>query len=180
MSDGARVLDLGCGAGNLLSRLPPKSIGVGIDLSREAIRLARASGHEVAIASLEGAVLPFRDESFDIVTCLGVIEHVFDPRPLLGEASRVLRRRGLVVMLTPNVRYLYHLYRLLIRGRGPKTSGDPEGIDGGHLHYFTFADAADLLREAGFESVAIHGTGGVKLLASIRSPDVLAVGRKAP
>ena len=55
---------------------------------------------------------------------------------------------GVVVPTTPQIRY-YGFILTRIRGRFPRTSGDPEGYDGGHLHYFTFADVRGLLEETG-------------------------------
>lgn len=175
---GSRVLDLGCGTGTLLAHAQAPHIAVGVDLGASAIRAAKSRGLEAARSTLEGAFLPFKDGSFDRITCLHLIEHLFDPRPLLTEAYRVLCSGGLLVLLTPNVRYHYHLVRLVIRGRGPRTSGDPEGVDGGHVHYFTHRDVEELLRDAGFDPIDLRGTGGVKWLPSFRSPEVLAAAYK--
>lgn len=175
---GSRLLDVGCGIGQMLASAPSPRMAVGVDLAEAALSAARRRGLAVALADLEGAHLPFRDASFDRVTCLGVIEHLFDPRPVMSEARRVLTPGGLFIVLTPNVRHLYQIVRLLLHGHGPKTSGDPEGIDGGHIHYFAPRDVKELLMGIGFDAVELRGTGGVNWLASFRCPDILAIARK--
>lgn len=176
---GSRLLDIGCGDGVVLQRAPAPSIAVGADLALAALVAARARAVEVVRATFEGPYLPFRDESFDRVTCLDVIEHLFDPRDLLREVRRVLRPGGLLVLQTPNVRHYLHLYRLAVKGEGPKTSGDPEGIDGGHLHYFSARDVERLLRSAGFAEIETRGTEGVRFLPQFRSLGILSLAWKA-
>src|SRR5438034_356763 len=91
----------------------------------------------------------------------------------------VLVPGGTLIVLVPNIRQYYRMYQLLVRGRFPRTSGDPEGMDGGHLHYFTFSDVRELLENAGFSAIALTGTGGVRFLAPLRSLEILAIARKA-
>jgi len=79
-----------------------------------------------------------------------------DPRRLLQEARRVLRPGGVLLLTTPNFRYVHFLSRLLFKGRFPRTSNDPKGYDGGHLHYFTFGDCRALLAEANFAAIEAY------------------------
>jgi len=147
-----RLLDIGCGDGSLILHLPVRPrIVVGLDRTVSTAQLAQGKGYQVQCADLNARYLPYRDRVFDAVACLDVIEHVLDPRHLLRELARVLRPKGVLVLTTPNIRYYGHILTL-IRGRFPRTSGDPEGYDGGHLHYFTFTDVRRLLEEAGFRS----------------------------
>lgn len=88
----ARVLDVGCGAGNLLSKLPPCR-AFGVDVEPEILRGGVAG---------DAAALPFRDGVFDIVFCSEVIEHVPDPDGLVAELRRVLRPGGVAVVSTIN------------------------------------------------------------------------------
>ena len=152
-----QLLDVGCGDGSLNILLQGKArLVVGVDAALPACREARAKGFKVQCADLNACHLPYRDGVFDAVTCLDVIEHVLDPRHLLRELARVLRPHGVLVVTTPNTRAYWHILTL-VRGRFPRTSGDPEGYDGGHLHYFTFADVCHLLNEAGFDVVEEFG-----------------------
>ncbi|MBI4014075.1 MAG: class I SAM-dependent methyltransferase [Candidatus Rokubacteria bacterium] len=153
----ARLLDVGCGDGTLLARLDGKARRlVGVDGRLPACLAAATRGAAAQCADLDARHLPYRDAVFDAVTCLDVLEHVLDPRHLLRELARVLRPHGTLVLTTPNIRY-YGFVLTLLGGRFPRTSGDPDGYDGGHLHYFTFADVRELLAAAGFEAIEEFG-----------------------
>jgi methionine biosynthesis protein MetW len=144
-----RLLDVGCGDGALALLVGERARRrVGVDGALAALAKAAAQGVRVQCADLDAAHLPYRDAAFDAVTCLDVLEHVLDPPHLLRELARVLRPGGVLVLTTPNIRY-YGFLLTLLGGRFPRTSGDSEGYDGGHLHYFTFADVRLLLGETG-------------------------------
>lgn len=143
------LLDLGCGDGAFLLEAGAGRLrAVGLDLSAEAVAQATRAGVVAEVHDFSSEPLPFPDGSFAVMTCLDVIEHVFDIRFLLAEIARVLAPGGLVVIATPNIQWLPRLWAIA-RGRWPRTSGDPEGFDGGHIHYFTFASLEYELRRAG-------------------------------
>jgi 2-polyprenyl-3-methyl-5-hydroxy-6-metoxy-1,4-benzoquinol methylase len=106
-----------------------------------------------ACTNLNKGHLPYNDESFDIITCIEVVEHVIDPQNLLKELYRVLGTKGYLVLTTPNIRYLRNLRTLLFNGTFPHTTTDSFVWGGGHLHYFTRKDLASLLQSAGFTQI---------------------------
>lgn len=87
----ASALDAGCGEGETLVRLagllPPRVAAV--DVSEEAVRFAaqRLPSVDVARHSIEN--LPFADDSFELVVCLEVLEHLSEPEAALAELARV-------------------------------------------------------------------------------------------
>ncbi|MCW3016021.1 MAG: hypothetical protein JWO02_3113 [Solirubrobacterales bacterium] len=96
----ARLLDAGCGSGRTLDELQRYGSVSGVDLSPDAVRLARARGHrDVRIGRIER--LDFGDATFDLVTCLDVIEHTPDDRAALRELRRVTRPGGMIVLTVP-------------------------------------------------------------------------------
>lgn len=93
---GSRVLDVGCGCGNLNALRATGCEIVGADLSPLNCTRARANGYAAAVAA-EAAALPFADGTFDAVVSLDVIGHIpFDAKDAcIREWRRVLRRGGL-------------------------------------------------------------------------------------
>jgi 2-polyprenyl-6-hydroxyphenyl methylase / 3-demethylubiquinone-9 3-methyltransferase len=104
---GLRVLDVGCGGGLLAEEFARLGCAVtGVDPSEESLAAARAhaAGQGLAIEyrTGRGEELPFADESFDVVYCCDVLEHVDDLRQVIAESSRVLRTGGVYLYDTIN------------------------------------------------------------------------------
>ncbi len=105
---GARVLDLGCGAGYGTAELAGRArSAVGIDLAPEAIEHARSAYllPNIFFVPASVTVVPFRDGSFDLITAFEVIEHLEDWRKLLAEGRRLLHPNGVFLVSTPNKEY---------------------------------------------------------------------------
>src|SRR5436305_14184426 len=83
------LLDAGCGSGRTLGSLARFGEVRGIELNPLGVAAARSRGHDVAEAPVER--IPFADASFDLVTCLDVIEHTDDDVAALRELRRVTR-----------------------------------------------------------------------------------------
>ncbi len=95
------VLDIGCGAGNMLQRI--RAVRTGIDLSETMIARSRAKlGSDVTLIRMSAEHLEFEDGSFDKIICSEVIEHVLNPRIVLQEIARVLKPAGLASISIPN------------------------------------------------------------------------------
>jgi methionine biosynthesis protein MetW len=170
---GGRLLDVGCSHGAVPAALQDRFDEVhGIDANPEGLALAEARGVRVQQANFEREPLPYADETFDAVLCLEVIEHVLDPPALVREIHRVLRPAGRIYLSTPNIRFVRYLWALVVGGRFPLTSSDEMGWQGGHVHFFTFADVEDVLHETGFAAVQHHG-----LAAGPYAPVASRIGR---
>lgn len=158
LNNGNRLLDVGCGEGTFLN-LAKKNYNYvfGIDLSIEALKSACRKNFTVIKNNINNEGIPFHKETFDAVTCLDVIEHIYDPVWLLSEIYRVLKRNGLVILSTPNVRFIEFVSKILLKGRFPKTSDDLHTYNGGHINYFTFRDIKNLLSNVGFKILEDKG-----------------------
>lgn len=105
------VLDLGCHAGTftqfILKYIGSKKI-YGVDISHLAIKRIKEKipyGHfEVG----SGENLPFKDNSFEAIFCLEVLEHVDQPLLVLQEMKRVMKKDGYGVILVPTDNSLFH------------------------------------------------------------------------
>jgi ubiquinone/menaquinone biosynthesis C-methylase UbiE len=101
ISQGKKVLDLGCGTGNIASQLQTaiKADVVGVDASFAMLKVARDKSLEVICADIDNQQLPFRDGSFDTIIIAYVIHQIKNLTFLLSECYRVLRD-GVLVLLT--------------------------------------------------------------------------------
>lgn len=98
-TDAPAVLDLGCGSGDsvdLFRSLDARASWVGLDVDDSAEVLARTRS-DATFATFDGERIPFEDESFDLVYCAQVLEHVPRPELVMAEVARVLRPGGLLV-----------------------------------------------------------------------------------
>jgi SAM-dependent methyltransferase len=94
-----RVLDVGCGIGDLVAFLPGS---VGVDVNAHAVAWCQAQGLDVRACGADG--LPFGSGEFDSAMLDNVLEHLAEPRGLLSEIRRVLGARGSLVVGVPGER----------------------------------------------------------------------------
>jgi methionine biosynthesis protein MetW len=101
ISQGKKVLDLGCGTGNIASQLRTaiKADVIGVDASFAMLKVAKDKSLEVICADIDNQQLPFRDGSFDTIIVAYVIHQIKNLEFLLSECYRVLRD-GVLVLLT--------------------------------------------------------------------------------
>ncbi len=115
---GVAALDVGCGGGLLAEEFARLGCQVtGIDPSEPALAVARAhaasSGLAITYRAGIGEALPFPDQSFGIVYCCDVLEHVTDPGQVIAEIARTLAPGGVFFFDTINRTLLSRL--LVIR-----------------------------------------------------------------
>ena len=140
-----RLLDVGCSFGLLLSMAKERGFEpCGVDLSLNAVRYARDRlGLSVHQGTLFDARFP--DGAFDVVTMVGVFEHVPNPRETLAEIFRVLRPGGIFIVQVPNANFN------LLRGRIRPSWF----YIGTHLMNFPPRTLAMTLERAGFRCVKL-------------------------
>jgi SAM-dependent methyltransferase len=99
----SRVLDLGCGRGGIVELFwRDVRFAAGLDPDSPSLSEHRAEGMPVIRGV--GEWLPFVGESFDVIVCLWVLEHLREPAKTLSEVRRVLAPGGHFIFLTPNMR----------------------------------------------------------------------------
>jgi ubiquinone/menaquinone biosynthesis C-methylase UbiE len=123
VAPGSRVLDAGCGAGAFAKELARRGYDVeGIDLSEAMVEAARKNVPSVRfhVGSVER--LPFSENTFDAVTCLGVLEYLDGDEAALREIRRVLKPGGHAILGVPSTSPIYYLdcmLQRLMRARAP-------------------------------------------------------------
>jgi 2-polyprenyl-3-methyl-5-hydroxy-6-metoxy-1,4-benzoquinol methylase len=142
-----RVLEVGCGEGNLGRLLRQRGhIVTGIELVPEIAERARRHLDHVVTADVEVDGLPFPSDSFDAIIFADVLEHLVDPWRVLRRAVDLLSMDGIVLASIPNVQNV-DVIRRLIRGRFDYRE---RGIlDRGHLRFFTLQSIRALFAQAG-------------------------------
>jgi len=99
------VLDIACGTGYGTHMLAENAkYVVGVDISYDAIEYAKSHYNKPNITFTEGnaLVLPFADNTFDVVVSFETIEHINNYRQFLRECNRVLKTGGTFICSTPN------------------------------------------------------------------------------
>lgn len=159
---GKTVVDIGCGGGILTESMAKKGSSVtGIDLSEKTLKVADLhsleSGVQLRYELIAAEDLAAREaESFDVVTCMEMLEHVPDPSAVIAACAKLVRPGGRVFFSTINRNpkaYLHavigaeYLLRLL-----PKGTHD-------YVKFITPAELSQFARQAGLIVDGLKGMG---------------------
>jgi methionine biosynthesis protein MetW len=175
---GSRVLDLGCGNGELLAWLTvhKKVSGVGIELDEEKAASCIANGLSVLQGDFNDEVDDYPDKRFDYVILSQTLQQVYEPARLLYSLSRIGRR---FIVSFPNFSHLSIRLQLLLKGMAPKSEELPYNwYDTPNIRVITLKDFRNFARDVGYrivEETAIktdhHANYGsvVKSLSNLRA-----------
>lgn len=107
VKSGQKILDVACGTGQwLMSAAALKALPSGVDISQKAIDTCRMNLPNADLFCGPAEKLPFPDFHFDVVTCLGALEHFVDPHKALLEMARVAQPTAKFLFLVPNSDFL--------------------------------------------------------------------------
>jgi len=147
---GSRVLDLGCGEGDLLYYLKThkRVTGAGIELVEKKVERCIGRGLSVLQGDINAEILDYPDQSFDFVVLSQTLQQVYEPARLTREMLRV-GRRGIVSF--PNFSHLPVRLKLLLTGRAPVTKELPyDWHNTPNIRVITLKDFRRFSRQAGF------------------------------
>lgn len=114
------ILDIAMGTGCFLQACEGLGLSTtGVDISETAIIRAKSRLKSSDLIMADGEYLPLRDCSFDVVTCLGSLEHFSRPEKGVKEIARILRENGKAYILVPNAYFLGHIYLVYRTGEAP-------------------------------------------------------------
>jgi methionine biosynthesis protein MetW len=150
---GARVVDLGCGDGRLLSRLRDEhdcSV-LGVELDDEKFLAALKRGVSVLKLDLDENLPDLPDQCFDWAVLTQTLQEVRHPKVLLTEMLRIARR---AIVVVPNFANWKIRLQILQSGRAPVTESLPYAwYETPNLHFLSLSDFRDLIDELGFQIV---------------------------
>jgi methionine biosynthesis protein MetW len=169
--EGSRVLDLGCGNGELLAHLQRHRgcSGYGVELADEGVLACTKRGVNVVQLNLEDGLALFEDRSFDVVLQLDTLQHLRNTERMLRETARV-GRIGIVSF--PNFAHWPNRASVAL-GRMPVTRALPfEWYDTPNIRVGTLADFEVLARKNGLhilESFGLQHGRVVRRLPNLRA-----------
>lgn len=146
---GKKVLDLGCGEGEIAKEIFGESFGKlrinwGLDNDKEMVRKAKKSRVYKRVILGDAGKMPLKDGEVDLVFSNSVLEHIEQIREVLGEVSRVLKRGGVLVATMPSHKLVEYI------GWG-KLYGKLFNKKYEHYHLYSASKWRKLLRQAELE-----------------------------
>lgn len=144
-----RILDVGCGEGETIAQLKRSKVGKtyeGIDNSGDAIKIGKKIYQGINIKLADIYKLPYRDNSFDLLVCTEVLEHLENPKKALSELRRVSAKY--ILLSVPNEPFFF--LANLLRGKYLRRFGNhPE-----HINQWTNIGFKKFLSKNGLRIVA--------------------------
>jgi 2-polyprenyl-3-methyl-5-hydroxy-6-metoxy-1,4-benzoquinol methylase len=152
-----RVLDVGCGNGLFTVALKKRQKNIhisGVDANEYALEIAKENGFDDVryITDFDSCSLPYPNDTFDLIICKDVIEHLVSPNILLRELSRVLNRNGSLLLHVPNQFCLYGRIKFLFTNNIDTFDYFPESATYNypHIRFFSHKDLIALASDAEF------------------------------
>lgn len=174
---GTPILEVGCGDGSFtkeLARYSPDITAIDISESQIQENARRFNGitfrqHDVA------EPFPFEDNSFGVIWCSEVLEHLFDPAFALREMRRILKPGGKLLVTVPYHGYFKNVLIALFKFDEHYTPSNP------HIRFYTKNTLGRITRQAGFDDVRMETCGMAKPLRDLFVPtNILLSGTKQP
>lgn len=152
-----KILDIGCGGGQLLEEFVKKSniVVYGVDISRNPLKIAREKGYKCLLCNVENNNLPFKDKMFNIIILNDLLEHIINPDILLTEVYRTLKDEGNLIICIPNISQPISWFIQIFLDLPPIQSARYKSV---HVRDYTLRILKIVLRLNGFKINQVVGT----------------------
>lgn len=152
------MLDVACGGGYFLREMsclyPVSASFHGIDLSSEALKIARQEFPKANYALSVAENMPFEPKSFDVVTCLGSLEHFLNIEQALAESKRILKPGGIFLAMVPNIMWYQDILSVLL-------TQNRKSRNQTHELFASYEEWKEMLEAAGFKIVKALKYNGI-------------------
>lgn len=182
VDENSRVLDVGCGEGELLCRLQRRRnvTGLGIEVDQEKVIRAIACGINVIHANIDKGLAELPDDSFDYVILSMTLQVLKNPALALKEMLRVGKK---CIVTFPNFGHWRVRAELAFLGRAPVTSQLPHSWhESPNRHVLTVRDFRAFCAQFQFgieKEIFLHDNGQTRVLPNLRAEEALYVLRKS-
>lgn len=116
LCQGSMLLDVGCGLG-IYRPEPEKSNRVGIDIIRRNLEKAKLLDEDLEAIVMDAEIMGLKENVFDVVLCIEVIEHLQDDQAVLKEIRRVLKPEGKLIITAPNRKFPFETHGIHVLNR---------------------------------------------------------------
>lgn len=179
------VLDYGCGNGLFGAYFKKKTecILTGVDGSPHALAKASERGYDntILITDFSLKKLPLESETFDLVICKDILEHLLNPFMVIRESARVLKRSGKLLIHVPNHFPLLDRIKFLFTKNIDTQCYFPDSDEFSfpHIRFFTFKGLIEKMNHEGFEIIQNYSYNFARIFRGIsRIPFGIALSRK--
>ena len=145
-----RLLDIGCATGYFLNAARLNYDVHGVELSKWAVEYAK-NNLKLSVDCGNLLQMHYDEDSFDVITMIDFIEHVSDPKEILREVYRILKKDGIVYIVTPSIK---SLSASVFRSKW-------WGLRAAHIYYFSPRTLKKMLYETGFEARFMQSFGRI-------------------
>ncbi|MDP3987956.1 MAG: class I SAM-dependent methyltransferase [Candidatus Levybacteria bacterium] len=146
-NDPNKILDIGCASGWFLwetSKRFPKAKCTGVDIYKKAIDYGSKQYKSIKFICADAHHLSFQDDSFDLIICTEVLEHVIDPKGVLKEIKRLLSPHGVAIIEMDTGSLLFRLiWHFWVNSKFSVWKG-------AHLHTFSTKKLEKMIEDYGF------------------------------
>jgi methionine biosynthesis protein MetW len=177
IAPGSRVLDVGCGDGQLLHYLVEDKgvVGRGLELSQEGVNAMVSAGLSVVQGDADADLRDFPDRAFDTVVLSQTLQATRDPRFVLEQLVRIGRH---AIVSFPNFGHWRVRVGLLLGGRMPVTASLPDRwYETPNIHLCTLLDFVELCRDCGIrieKGLAIDRQGRAEPIGGLARANLFA------
>ena len=174
----SRVLDIGCGAGDLLCHLSAeKNVqGVGLELNEQHVIQSIQNGVSVIQANIDYGLSALPDQCFDYITFTRTLQMVEQPHEVLNEMLRVGKK---CIVTFPNFGYWKARSIMFFTGKSPTTKNLPFAwYESPNRHYFSIYDFRALCEQQGIKieaEIPLNSNGQVRIMPNARAEDAIYI-----